>query len=531
MPDNNNLYANLMFGGTGGTPFDDITSATGIVVGISSITIRSGSEVDAIQVNYILSDGSIYTGATHGGTGGNPTTINLTDDETIISMQGRSGSAIDQIIFTTRNTSGTLKVYGPYGGTGGSPFVVNGVVGGFFGRSGSGLDALGFYLTSPSSQQYGGTGGDVFSDPVLTLDPPAVGIKSITIRSGSEVDSIQMSYLLSDGTTYDGPAHGGSGGSPTTINFAPSEKILAIVGRSGSEIDQLNFLTITDTGQRNTYGPYGGDGGDQFILNAEVLGIFGRSGSELDAVGFYTAYVPIDGVTVYGSDGYLYCVLESTSESNVCSIPVGTAATDLSYRLQYLTSDNASGVGFQVRAPDGTIYNSPSNGTNGVWAVAASPASLGLETFYIESPMAGTWSATVSTSFEANWSVIGTTNPSGASNIAQDAFAQLGPSEKEDVFNGIAPGGTEIPPEFCYFCQAQAVVIMGLAVATFVFWAGPVTATSAVVIYAQRLLGATAASLVSTINNLYTYYQSGTSSWNMARQLCELEGFCPTEEP
>jgi hypothetical protein len=364
---------------------------------------------------------------------------------------------------------------------------------------------------------------------MLTQDPPVVGIKSITIRSGSEVDSIQISYLLANGTTFPAPAHGGTGGTANTINFVPSEKIIAIVGRSGSEIDQLSFLTMTGTGQRNTYGPYGGNGGDQFILNAEVLGIFGRSGSELDALGFYTAYVPMDGVTVYGANGYLYCVLESTFESNVCSIPVGPTATDLSFRLQYLTSDSAGGVGFAVRAPDGTIYNSASQGTNGVWAVAASAAALGLETFYIASPMAGTWSATVSTSFETAWSVIGTTNPDGASNIAQDAFSQLGPSEKEDVFNGIAPAGTQIPPEFCYFCQAQAVAIMGLAVATFVFWAGPVTATSAVVLYAQRLLGSTAASLVSTINTLYTVWQNGNSSWNLARQLCEYEGFCSTE--
>jgi hypothetical protein len=528
MPDNN-LYANLMFGGTGGSAFDDITSADAIVVGIKSITVRSGSKVDAIQATYTLSDGSTFNGSTHGGSGGTAHVINLADDETIISVQGRSGSRIDQLMFTTRNTSGVIKVYGPYGGTGGSPFVVNGVVGGFFGRSGSGLDALGFYLTSPSSQQYGGTGGNVFSDPMLTQDPPVVGIKRITIRSGSEVDNIQINYLRSDGSVYEAPAHGGTGGTEHVINLVPNEKIIAIVGRSGSEIDQLNFLTMTETGQRNTYGPYGGNGGNQFIVNAEVLGIFGRSGSELDALGFYTAYVPIDGTTVYGADGYLYCVLESTSESSVCTIPVGPTATDLSFRLQYLTSDDASGVGFAVRAPDGTIYNSQSNGTGGVWAVAASETALGIQTFYVQSPMAGTWSATVSTAFETNWSIIGSTNPNSASGIAQDAFSQLGPSEKEDVFNGIAPGGTEIPPEFCYFCQAQAVAIMGLAVATFVFWAGPVTATSAVVLYAERLLGSTAASLVASINDLYEYWERGTSSWNLARQLCEWEGFCPSE--
>jgi hypothetical protein len=143
MPDNN-LYANQMYGGTGGSAFDDITSANAIVVGIQSITIRAGSEVDAIQVTYKLSDGSTYPSPSHGGTGGTPNNINLADDETIISVQGQSGSMIDQLTITTRNNSGVVKVYGPYGGSGGSAFVFIGVVGGFFGRWGSGLVALGF---------------------------------------------------------------------------------------------------------------------------------------------------------------------------------------------------------------------------------------------------------------------------------------------------------------------------------------------------------------------------------------------------
>jgi hypothetical protein len=522
----NNLYKNILFGGTGGNAFDDITAAKAIVVCIKSITIRSGSRVDAIQVTYLLSTGSTFQAAPHGGTGGDPHTINFAEGENIIILEGRSGDRVDQLKFTTRDSAGKTKVYGPYGGSGGDAFIVNGVVGGFFGRSGSGLDAIGAYLTSPSSQQYGGSGGDVFSDPVLIKDPPVVGIKTINIRSGSEVDAIQISYLLSDGTVYAAPTHGGSGGSPQTINFGKEEKILAIVGRSGSKVDQLNFLTITDTGQRNTYGPYGGNGGDEFILNAEVLGIFGRSGSRLDAVGFYTAYPPIDGTTVYGSDGYIYCVLENTQESKVCTIPVQSKATDLSFRLEYLEQDN-DGVGFKVTSPDGTEYSTSSAGTNGVWAVEAQDKSLGLQTFYIQNPAAGNWKATVSTSFETSWSVIGSTNPGSASGIAQDAFSQLGPSEKEDVYNGIAPEGTEIPPEFCYFCQAQAVAIMGLAVATFVFWAGPVSATSAVVLYAERLLGSTAASLVTSINSLYGAWKAGTTSWNLARTLCESEGFCP----
>ncbi len=56
--------------------------------------------------------------------------------------------------------------------------------------------------------------------------------------------------------------------------------------------------------------------------------------------------------------------------------------------------------------------------------------------------------------------------------------------------------------------------------------AGPVTASSAVVLYAERLLGSTAASLVDSINKLYGMWKAGETSWNLARTLCELEGFC-----
>ena len=137
--------------------------------------------------------------------------IFFTDDETIIAVEGRSGNRVDQLKFTTRNKAGEIKVYGPYGSnTNGSYFVVNGMVGGFFGRARdtAPLDAIGFYLTSPSSKQLGGTGGTVFSDAMLNQNPPVIGIKSIKIYSVTRIDGIQVSYLLSNGTVYDAPLHG-----------------------------------------------------------------------------------------------------------------------------------------------------------------------------------------------------------------------------------------------------------------------------------------------------------------------------------
>lgn len=133
-------------GGSGGGPFDDVAAAPADVIAIKSVRIRHGWMVDAIQVEYLLSNGKTYTAAGHGGGGGGESTITFEEGETIIRVEGRSGSLIDQLTFTTRTRSGKTQTYGPYGGGGGGPFVIGGNVKGFFGRSGSMLDAIGVYL-------------------------------------------------------------------------------------------------------------------------------------------------------------------------------------------------------------------------------------------------------------------------------------------------------------------------------------------------------------------------------------------------
>ncbi len=134
------------YGGDGGSPFDDRLSATGDIIGIASITIRSGSFVDSIQVVYDLADGSTYSAPQHGGNGGSEVTITLGRDEQVYQVTGRSGSYVDQLTFHTRMPDGSTKEYGPYGGNGGSPFSIPGVDVGFFGRSGAYLDQVGIYI-------------------------------------------------------------------------------------------------------------------------------------------------------------------------------------------------------------------------------------------------------------------------------------------------------------------------------------------------------------------------------------------------
>jgi len=131
------------YGGTGGDAFaDDLTE----ICRLSSVTVRHGSRVDAIQSTWVLPDGSTVTGTQHGGTGGSASSFDLEDGEYINRIELRSGSAVDSLTFYT--SSGNK--YGPYGGSGGSPYtIVAGPINGFFGRSGSRLDAFGAF--SPTS--------------------------------------------------------------------------------------------------------------------------------------------------------------------------------------------------------------------------------------------------------------------------------------------------------------------------------------------------------------------------------------------
>lgn len=138
----------------------------------------------------------------------------------------------------------------------------------------------GIFMPYKKSALYGGQGGSDFSDDLTQT----ARIVSISIRHGSRVDSIQTTWLLTDGSQLIGKLHGGSGGKEDVIQFAADEHVVTIQGRSGSRVDSLTITT-----NKKSYGPYGGDGGESFgpIPAERAGGFFGRSGSELDAIGVF----------------------------------------------------------------------------------------------------------------------------------------------------------------------------------------------------------------------------------------------------
>ncbi|MEA3052573.1 MAG: hypothetical protein QOG72_1476 [Sphingomonadales bacterium] len=133
------------FGGGGGAPFQD-PGPIPELSRILTVSVRHGTYVDAIAATYLLPDGSQQT-FSHGGGGGTEEVIHFNPGERIIAVVGRSGDLLDNIAFLTEDPRGVRRTHGPYGGPGGAQFIVNADVNGFFGRSGSLIDAIGFFTS------------------------------------------------------------------------------------------------------------------------------------------------------------------------------------------------------------------------------------------------------------------------------------------------------------------------------------------------------------------------------------------------
>ena len=122
----------------------------------------------------------------------------------------------------------------------------------------------------------GGPGGSPFVDM-------AGEIAAITVRSGSLIDSIQISYRYGNKRVI-GLAHGGRGGKSSTFKLKAGEVITELGGRSGKFVDSLYIKT-----SKNRFKKWGGPGGKDFRFKGSkqspIMGIWGRSGNLLDAIG------------------------------------------------------------------------------------------------------------------------------------------------------------------------------------------------------------------------------------------------------
>ncbi|KAI4967235.1 jacalin-related lectin 10-like [Hordeum vulgare subsp. vulgare] len=136
---------------------------------------------------------------------------------------------------------------------------------------------------------WGGNGGG--DKDILEAVPRR--LESITVSSGSIVDSIKFSYVDQTGQKHNAGPWGGSGGNQNTFVLGASEFMKEVSGTFGIyDKDRHNIITslkfITNV---KTYGPFGEAKGTPFTIpaqkNSSIVGFFGRSGIYLDALGVY----------------------------------------------------------------------------------------------------------------------------------------------------------------------------------------------------------------------------------------------------
>jgi len=272
-------------GGGGNMPFTDETIPNGSRV--SEVHIFSGDFVDAVQMQYILPNGSKAMGPRHGGSGGGQNIFRLDSDEYIVGLSIKYGDYIDSLqVQTNKRTSST------FGGFGGSnSYKVQVPAGnqaiGFTGRAGEFLDSIGLVyipLTlriAGQTEIAGGNGGNAFSDRSI---PGEARISEVRVRCGNSIDSIQAIYTLRDGRTFEGPAHGGGGGNLNVFRLNQGEYIVGISGRYGIYLDSLTIQTNQRTSQ-----VFGGGGGNRnFAITVPqgnmAVSFAGRSGENLDSI-------------------------------------------------------------------------------------------------------------------------------------------------------------------------------------------------------------------------------------------------------
>lgn len=285
-------------GGPGGTPFDDILLQVGSrhVVGIWSINISASSQIDSLQVTYLLSDGSIHPGPLRGNMTQPPARIVLGRWSYVDRIDGLTdGSSITQLTITTRGPEHETDVYGPFGSSGGaSQFQFQGCIAGFYGASSKHLNRLGVYAlqnVKKGEMQFGGISGEMFDEDTMFRNPPIVAVSKLFIRHGDYISSIQAEYLLLGDVPVLGRKHGGDGGNLTTITFDRGEKIASIEGLYGDDfVSQLTFITLKAGkagGIKARYGPFGRKGSSPISIEGNVLGFYGKASQYLNSLGVY----------------------------------------------------------------------------------------------------------------------------------------------------------------------------------------------------------------------------------------------------
>lgn len=154
------------------------------------------------------------------------------------------------------------------------------------------------------SKVFGSYDGIGFDDGVEAMNSIIVGIHSLVVFHDTYVESLQATYVLSNGSTYTAPSHGKKNeqAQKTVIKFSKLETIVGVSASSSTSMAGLYELVIVTQGEDDTlkkYGPFGrGEPNNGFIpirFSGNVLSFIGSYSEEhINAIGFnYTDVSPV----------------------------------------------------------------------------------------------------------------------------------------------------------------------------------------------------------------------------------------------
>jgi hypothetical protein len=123
--------------------------------------------------------------------------------------------------------------------------------------------------------------GSAFNDMLSAFKAPS----SITIRTGSRVDAVSVTYT--DGKVK---SHGGTGGSAHTISGLDTDPVVSVYMCEGSKdgAERAGHIKLTTLSGRTLSGGSGSSNCKTIApSNKKLYGFYGRSGSEMDVLGTY----------------------------------------------------------------------------------------------------------------------------------------------------------------------------------------------------------------------------------------------------
>ena len=175
-----------------------------------------------------------------------------------------------------------------------------------------------YYPTSPVNMpdtirpvlitdNYGSTQGLVWDDDILSHQPTIVGIRHVNISYENQINSIQVTYLLADGTLYNAPRRGSSIGHSASIALNEDERFVRIEGmESASGVTQLIFISKNSGGIESMHGSFGGTGGTPFSIEGYILGFRGFASSAIHGLSAYYLSPLIKSNETFGGSARTY---------------------------------------------------------------------------------------------------------------------------------------------------------------------------------------------------------------------------------